>query len=316
MEFNKIYNENCLEGLKKIEDKTIDCVITSPPYFGLRCYSTEPQVWGGKEECSHVWVEGKASGNHNFRPGKNGTVGNHRNREIWKGDIKIEECSKCGAYRGEIGLEPQINDFVNHLCDIFDEIQRVLKDQGTCFVNLGDTYSDGKMGLPPRCLGLVPFRFAIEMCSRGWVLRNNIVWQKPNQMPSSVSNRFTRDWESIFFFTKKSKDYYFEKQLEPYAENTSKKNKTKKGRNKREVWSISTVPNPNGHWAMYPEELVEIPLKAGCPEKGVVLDPFMGAGTTALVAKKHGRNFLGYELNKEFIDIAEKRLKETFGNLF
>ena len=379
LEINKIHNENCLDGLKKMPDSVVDCVVTSPPYWGLRNYKTEPQVFGGDEDCDHEWVESKGAGNHKFRPGKNGTVGNCNNADMWSGDVFVNTCSKCGAYLGEVGLEPNKDNFITNLCDIFDEVHRVLKDSGTCWVNLGDTYSSayGVSNLPDKCLALIPQRFAIEMTERGWILRNSIVWHKPNAMPSSVRDRFSRDYENIFFFTKKKK-YFFEQQLEDVAnkESIARSGGKVKKRNKREVWSISTVGNQNGHFAMYPEELVETPIKAGCPPlvcsscgkpqvktktkvgefqrkrssgsadgspsnslnimqniyedegyaatcdcgvdfiKGLVLDPFMGAGTTAIISKKLDRDFIGFELNEEYVKIAEGRIDSTPRNLF
>lgn len=318
MRINSIIKGDALQGLKKLADKSVNMCMTSPPYWALRDYGIE----------------------------------------------------------GQLGLEPTFDEYITDLCNIFDEVKRVLRDDGTCWINLGDTYGgkekkndymspkykknlnnsfkrpNGKIN--SKCLMGIPFRFAIEMMSRGWILRNTIIWQKPNCMPSSVKDRFTVDFEYLFFFSKK-KQYYFEKQYEPYEnpkdtlyrkkiragkeyntkqpyqENTPyiRDFKTKKdskvrgipqhhgsdisydekGRNKRAVWPISTTKFPDAHFAVYPEELCEIPLKAGCPEKGIVLDPFFGAGTTGLVALKQGKKFIGVELNPEYVEIAEKRLK-------
>jgi len=298
---NKIIEGDCLEVLKTLPDESVDMVMTSPPYWALRDYGVE----------------------------------------------------------GQLGLEPTFQEYINKLCDIFDEVKRVLKKEGTCWVNMGDTYSaqrwtgNGKgqpmnkfrdghrdlnpqkiTGMPDKCLVQIPSRFAIEMCKRGWILRNEIIWHKPNCMPSSVKDRFTVDFEKLFFFVK-SKKYYFETQYEPMAESTLMKAATssyvvkngksigktqfavnheidwkpsEKGRNKRAVWTITTKPFKEAHFATYPEELCETPIKAGCPAGGIVLDPFFGAGTTGVVAKKLGRNYLGIELNPEYIKIAEKRI--------
>ncbi len=165
---NKIINGNSLEVLKTLPDNSIDCCITSPPYWGLRDYGHEEQL----------------------------------------------------------GSEKHFKDFVNNLCNVFDEVKRVLKASGTCFVNLGDTFSSDTKGtggpsdkqlsnkgsryeakkfdteIPNKCLCLVPERFAIEMIDRGWTIRNQIIWHKPNQMPSSAKDRFTVDFEKVFFFVK------------------------------------------------------------------------------------------------------------------
>lgn len=183
--------------------------------------------------------------------------------------------------------------------------------------------------------------FAIEMVNRGWILRNTIIWHKPNCMPSSVKDRFTVDFEYIFFFSK-NKKYWFETQYEASKTNSSasfnlrvrdvkrgyagKSSQYKasekeveqyqgqnikygKQRNKRAVWRICPKPFKEAHFAVYPEELCETPIKAGCPKEGIVLDPFFGAGTTGLVALKQGKKFIGIELNPEYIKIAEARIK-------
>lgn len=367
LEHNKIYNMDCLEGLKQLPDKCIDMVITSPPYFNLRNY---------------------------------GTI-------------------------GEIGSETDYNDYINNLIDIFTEIHRVLKDGGSCWVNIDDVYNNQSL------LGL-PDRFKIKMIESGWKCRNEIIWHKPNAMPSSAKNRFNNDYEKLFFFTKKNK-YFFETQYEPLKSSVPKtqrktqsngkykdieqettvrqgmnkargqklvflrknlptqkefvefmRNKTTaeqiaensnlkrskidhwfrrdeggfafpsaedwncikwlvddcsnefreidkklnditvetddilknvdKGRIKRAVWSINTKAFKGCHYAPYPERLIETPIKACCPINGIVLDPFMGSGTTAIVATKNKCNFIGFELSKEYCEIAEQRLKATQRN--
>ena len=295
---NTIIQGDCLEVLKTLPSESIDCVITSPPYWALRDYGVE----------------------------------------------------------GQLGLEPTFQEYVNKLCDIFDEVKRVLKKSGTCWVNMGDTYNAGgnyrkdgssgrgykynrvefgrvqndkkAQGISEKCLCQIPSRFAIEMSNRGWILRNEIIWHKPNCMPSSVKDRFTVDFEKVFFFVK-NKKYWFETQLEPISKNThttkenfdkrqdfiSKKQKSfhvvkSVGRNKRAVWTITTKPFKEAHFATYPEKLIEPMVKAGCPIGGITLDPFIGSGTTAVVARKLGRKYLGIELNPDYIKICNKRLAQ------
>jgi len=307
---NKIICGDTLTELKKLPDEFINCCITSPPYWALRDYGVE----------------------------------------------------------GQLGLEPTFQEYINKLCDIFDEVKRVLKKEGTCFVNLGDTYYTksgsgfendnlskksaeqvsettginkanelrGRGLLPDKCLVQIPSRFAIEMTNRGWILRNEIIWYKPSCMPSSVTDRFTVDFEKMFFFTK-NKKYYFEQQLEEYTEPMNRWGGEKleakgesmwdkgtgqesyrdrnmrpnpEGRNKRCVWKINTKPFADAHFAVYPPELIETPIKAGCPKGGIVLDVFMGSGTTALVARHFNRNYIGIELNPEYIEICNKRLSQ------
>jgi DNA modification methylase len=315
MEFiNKIILGDCLSGIKQIPDNSVDCCISSPPYWSLRDYG----------------------------------VG------------------------GQIGLEEDYQEYIKRLIDIYNEVQRVLKPTGTCFVNLGDTYAGSGNGatknadtnkyiekskqvyvLPNgtgkaykfrktslnKSLLMIPERFAIEMINNGWILRNQIIWHKPNQMPSSAKDRFTVDFEKIFFFVKEPMGYYFEQQFEPYTKPLDRwggqiirgdyKTKTNQfsmqeregrnmrpnpeGKNMRTVWSINTKPFSGAHFAVFPERLVERMIKSGCPEGGIVLDPFMGAGTTAVVAQKLNRNYTGFELNPTYKQMAEDRLIKEVG---
>lgn len=219
--------------------------------------------------------------------------------------------------------------------NVFNECKRVLKKTGSLWVNIGDTYS-------AKSLIGIPERLCIAMTDAGFIRRNTIIWHKPNCMPSSAKDRFTIDFEYFYFFTK-SQRYYFDTQYEPhknpqddirrllknksYTNNkvnnryfgTSQLNckKTKeeleeqfsKGRLKRCVWTIATTPLKEAHFATFPEKLIETPIKACCPPDGIVLDPFAGAGTTLLVAKKLGRRFIGIELNEDYVKIANKRLQ-------
>lgn len=300
---NTIINGDCLTTLKELPDESIDCVVTSPPYWSLKNYNTNPVIWDSKADCKHQWK-------NNF-------------------------CTHCNAWLGELGAEPTYDLYINHLCSIFDEINRVLKSTGTCWINLGDVYNPKN-----KSLMMIPSKFSIEMIKRGWILRNIIIWQKPNAMPHSVKDRFTVDFEYLFFFVKSQK-YHFEQQFEPISESTIKKAKSKvndnksvfyqgmskenyekyqqrvlhdptyKGRNKRTVWNVATVPFKEAHVATYPPKLIEVPIQAGCPENGIVLDPFMGSGTTAVVAKKLNRNYIGIELNPDYIQMAERRINAS-----
>jgi site-specific DNA-methyltransferase (adenine-specific) len=214
---------------------------------------------------------------------------------------------------------------------VFDEVKRVLKKTGTCWVVIGDTFGHDKS------LCMVPYQFAIAMKHHGWILRTDIFWQKPNVIPSSAHDRFTREVEYVFFFVK-SKKYYFKTQYEPInmkyinrydipfggykhksgqgAFDYTKPRMIKpnpNGRIKRSVWKIPTSMYKDAHFAVFPEELIETPILAGCPPNGLILDPFAGSGTTAVVASKLGRNFFGIELNPEYIKLAEKRLAPYIG---
>jgi DNA modification methylase len=262
----KIATGDALTVLRLMPSESVQCCITSPPYWLLRDYGVE----------------------------------------------------------GQIGLEPAPDDYIQRLCEVFDEVKRVLQDDGTCWVVMGDTYfGSGKgagcdrpmlenfrfrrkpkeRGGTPKCLAQIPSRFGIEMCRRGWILRNRIIWLKSNSLPSKAKDRFTVNFDEIFFFTKNGQ-YYFEQQFEPY-----KPSRGNKKANMRSVWKIPVARRKKGHFAVYPEALIETPIKAGCPEGGIVLDPFCGSGTTGIVCERLGRSFLGIELNPEYVEIAKKRIR-------
>lgn len=350
MEVNKIIEGNCLDVLKTLPDKSINCCVTSPPYYGLRDYG-----------------HGK-----------------------------------------QIGMEETPELFAETMTAIFAEVKRVLKDDGVLWLNLGDSYcstatgSQGKnlstlqgskqtqieagkrpdksklSGLKQKDLIGIPWMVAFALRANGWYLRQDIIWNKPNPMPESVTDRCTKSHEYIFLLSK-SKQYFYdaaaieepcvwdtggmtEKRVDRAEENhkamptvlkngirPKKKgpqtfggkkardgqdnggdprnghrtdensqwgkvwNNEKPTRNKRTVWTVATKPFREAHFATFPEELIYDCIKAGCPENGIVLDPFMGAGTTGLVARKLNRNFVGIELNPEYIEIAESRLSKELG---
>ena len=246
-----IITGNSLDVLKQMPSSSVDCCVTSPPYFNLRDYSTEGQIWDGDPKCEHQWEETKTTlhyGESSFQPdekklnkGLNPTNTDHQKMVGGK-------CIKCGAWKGSLGLEPTPDLYVKHLCDIFDEVKRVLKPEGSAWINLGDTYnshSTGKGGvggieskrenkqdnvagnnkkpnLPNKSLCLIPERFVLEMSNRGWVVRNEIIWWKRSCMPSSVKDRYTIDFEKLFFFTKQPR-YYFKTQYEPTANSKTEK---------------------------------------------------------------------------------------------
>lgn len=231
---------------------------------------------------------------------------------------------------GQLGLERSYDEYISKLCDVFNEVHRVLRPDGTCWVNLGDSFAGSSVGHPskrsakvqqfgcvtpgiPRCdiprksLCLIPFRFAIEMVKRGWILRNTICWHKPNVIPESVTDRFTIDFEYLFLFAR-SPRYYFQQQFEPATDRGTRQQGVYV-RNKRCVWPIPTRAFPGNHFATYPEALIETPILAGCPAGGTVLDPFLGSGTTALVAERLGRKWVGIELNPAYARLAAERLR-------
>ena len=283
LERNKVYIGSCLEVLKTFPDESIDMCITSPPYWGLRDYGTEGQIWGGDPECEHDFEVSKRTLHSGTWGEKDNALPHFKNATKLNWEVEDRICSKCGAWKGELGLEPTPEMFISHLCDIFDEIKRVLKPHGSCWVNLGDSYcrnpnqqdQTGKTGIKSmkyqynfkhkknygsgykaKSLVQIPSRFAIEMTDRGWILWNEIIWHKPSCLPASVTDRYTVDYEKMFFFTK-NKNYYFKQQIE--------ETKDLLQRNKRTVWHVNTASFKGAHFAVYPPDLLESPLDATCP---------------------------------------------------
>jgi DNA modification methylase len=309
METNKIINGCCLDVLKTLPDCSVNCCITSPPYYGLRDYGVA----------------------------------------------------------GQIGLEETPEKYVQKLVDVFREVSRVLKDDGTLWLNLGDSYWNNFGGGSPSCstgnrealkargrhnkpksdiykikdLIGIPWMVAFALRADGWYLRQDIIWHKPNPMPESVKDRCTKSHEYVFLMSK-SKKYYYDADAikEPQADvsmarakrGVSDDNKWTDGaagqtphsisqhrnndqnrcvsetRNKRSVWTVNTSPCKEAHFATFPKKLIEPMILAGCPKGGVVLDPFIGSGTTGMVAVSLQRKYIGIELNKEYCEeIAGKR---------
>lgn len=351
MNVNKIYEGNCLEILKTFPDESINCCITSPPYYALRDYGTGKWV-GGDPNCDHV-ADPNAT-----------TAGYYQT-----------VCSKCGAVRvdSQIGLEETPEEYIKKLVDVFNEVRRCLTNDGTLWLNIGDTYSGscggrgtgyhdartdvvqaGNKGfndmmyapkltkldmLKPKDLIGIPWMLAFALRESGWYLRQDIIWSKPNQMPESVKDRCTKSHEYIFLLTKSAKYYYDYEAIQEMAIDPIRRDDVKKNsydgkrnftnnkingsfsfhngkRNKRSVWTVIPAHYKEAHFATFPEELVYPMLLAGCPKGGIVLDPFMGSGTVGAVAKENHRNYIGIDLNPEYIEMAERRIKNTMRKLF
>lgn len=346
-----IHIGDCRDVLKTLSDKSVNCCVTSPPYWGLRDYQTG--TWeGGDPNCPHM---------RTTKISKDTVTGHkamHEQGNVVGDAIYRSKCPKCGAVRkdSQLGLEETPSQFVNNLVQVFREVRRVLRDDGTLWLNLGDSYynyrADGKQvkqtvantrqdfpessphrankidGLKQKDLIGIPWRVAFALQDDGWYLRQDIIWHKPNPMPESVKDRCTKSHEYIFLFSK-NKNYYYDNEaikekatdwgtrdrvngkyhnegtgLQPHS-GLEKSYETK---NKRSVWTVTTKPYREAHFAVFPTELIEPCVKAGCPEDGTVLDPFGGSGTTGLVADRLGRNAQIIELNKDYIDIANKRV--------
>lgn len=308
----RILNCDVMEGLRQLPDESVHCVVTSPPYFGLRDYGVD----------------------------------------------------------GQIGLEPSFERWLERMIEVFGEVRRVLRKDGTCWINIGDSYATGSgTGLKAKDRVMQPARLALALRADGWWLRSEIVWSKPNPMPEGVSDRPTTAHEMIYLVTRSARYWYDADAIRtPLAPKTlttfgtvreSKGNdllgsvKTDNysksvpvrapkvkvpsgwdrgegahgtihrdgrskpeyqeaelaGANARDVWEIASESFPDAHFATFPTELVRRCILAGCPGGGVVLDPFSGAGTTCLVADRLQRDAIGIELNPEYAAMAKRRLE-------
>lgn len=292
----EILNGDCREVLAKLPEKSVNCCVTSPPYWGLRDYGVD----------------------------------------------------------GQIGQEPTPEEYVSTIVEVFRGIHRVLRDDGTLWLNLGDSYASGGRGggskrfgenqskaqglgrkkptdgYKPKDLVGIPWMVAFALRSDGWYLRQDIIWSKPNHMPESVTDRCTKSHEYIFLLSKSSKYFYdFEAIKEP-AQNWGKRDRSNmRGgttdpklkhhglggaveednpmKNKRSVWTVTTKGFNGAHFACFPTKLIEPCILAGCPKGGTVIDPFGGSGTTGEVAIKHRRNAILIELNPDYIELQKKR---------
>jgi len=322
---NRVHFGDCLETLRRMPDGIVNTCVTSPPYFGLRDY----------------------------------------------------------GHPGQIGLEASPEEFVQRLVEVFREVRRVLRDDGTCWVNMGDSYA-GSWGaqsrehagkhapnvsaisanqvkaaqrrhsgtgsipagtdLKPKDLIGVPWMLAFALRADGWYLRQDMIWHKPNPMPESIKDRCTKAHEYIFLLSKNERYYFdngaiqepgvmepgraprrgnsFARKVEtglppgaPAHHREGREDISYEGmRNKRSVWTVSTKPYSGAHFATFPEDLIEPCILAGAPAGGVVLDPFLGSGTTAAVATRLGRQWVGCELNPEYEPLQRERLAcQTLG---
>lgn len=314
MKINTIIQGDCLETLKQIPDKSVNCCVTSPPYFGLRDYGHDGQI--GLEETPEQFVQKLVEVFLEVRRvlKDDGT--------LW---LNLGD-SYCSTAPGSIGDKLNQRGILDGVSNARAEVSRKKRPQTP-------------NGMKPKDLIGIPWMVAFALRADGWWLRQDIIWSKPNPMPESVTDRCTKAHEYIFLLSKSPKYYYNAKSIKTVSDRGGQKSyhnfsnpKYKAvvderwkdqfdGRNwgsngianKRSVWTVATKPFSDAHFATFPEDLIVDCIKAGCPEDGIVLDPFMGAGTTALVARKLNRNFIGCELNPEYIKIAENRIKKQIG---
>jgi DNA modification methylase len=354
---------NCLDGLKLLKDESINCCVTSPPYYALRDYGINQTVW---TEIKYFPMTG----------------------------IPYE--IEVPAWKGCLGLEPTIEMFIAHIVLIFRQVKRVLKNDGTLWLNFGDSFvgtggnrkhevknpifqeqqshnpSDGRYernklakdtGLKVKDLMGIPWRVAFALQADGWYLRMDNIWNKPSCMPEAVKDRTTKSHEYMFLLSK-SKNYYYDYEAikEPCVNGDPNPPRGSKGvignlnlgrrlkgnaksfrgggaytqgqtfnnsavverethgnkpnklelRNKRSVWTVATDKFSEAHFATFPPKLIEPCILAGCPVDGIVLDPFMGSGTTAAKSLELQRNYIGFEINQDYIKMSQEcRLNEV-----
>ena len=298
MEINKFYHGDSREILKTFPNNCIDTCVTSPPYFNCRDYQTAE--WeGGDPSCNHKPL---------FKPSKTTWVGYEKKdvNKLFYRDI----CKKCGAVRkdNQIGIEKTPQEYIQNLVEVFRGVYRVLKDEGSLWIVIDDkhaTVNYEREKIKRKDLIGIPFMLAFALRDDGWWWRETIIWHKPQGMPESVEDRCTINHEYVLHLTKNEK-YFFD--YKAIAEKSIDGLK-----NKRSVWSVNYEFSKYEHYAAYPSMLIKPMIEATCPENGIVLDPFMGSGTTAIVARVLNRNFIGIELNKEYVKISEKRIRERLG---
>ena len=343
-----------------LANKSVHCIVTSPPYYGLRDYGTAK--WeGGNPNCDHKYSTARNDGGRVNTSGFHGSA----KEDSDKGDMNYKDiCGKCGAIRidEQIGLEPTPDAYIANLVEVFRECKRVLKDDGTLWLNIGDSYAGnmsrasnngragfgtpregifnrGGDGIKDKDLIGIPWMLAFALRADGWYLRQDIIWAKPNPMPESVKDRCTKSHEYIFLLSKSARYYYDNDAVrEPLAASTlndiridcmsGRPNKkahelvkngthgsggigdpTKKrselinlaGRNKRDVWTVTTKPYKGAHYATFNPELIKPCILAGAPEGGIVFDPFVGSGTTVATAVKLGRRGVGLDLSMKYL---------------
>lgn len=290
--------------LSTLDLESIDCVVTSPPYFGLRDYGTDPVVWDiadlNKTFCTHEWVvtpyyrSGGAdkAGDRKYGGGEDNKARIKNTR--WREDIR---CVKCGVVKAELGRERYLQDYVDNLVYVFSLIKELLKPSGTAFLNIGDGYNceRSRANAPDvwtdyKSLQLVPFKLALALQQDGWIVRSEIIWEKRNPAYDSAKDRPLKTHESILVLTKEP-IYNWNEKAQKYYGGSS-------------VWQIPVARGKGGHAAPMPFELAKRCVSLGCPDGGTVLDPFMGSGTTIQAAKYMGLFGIGVELLPEYYKLA------------
>lgn len=313
MDRNVIYIADCKQGLKTLPADSVDCCITSPPYYGLRDYGEDAQI--GLEPTTEEYISKLVEVfTEVFRVLKpTGT--------LW---VNVGD-SYAGSGKGAAQYPENAKKYKQGT------------NRGT--LDRGTLVKQKLTNIKPKDLIGIPWMLAFALRGAGWYLRQDIIWHKPNAMPESVKDRCGKGHEYIFLLSK-SATYHFDYEaiqqagelrkgteiiggnkrrgiVDPcdpmYRENTTREYKYTGKSNKRSVWTVPVKPFTEAHFATFPDTLIVDCIKAGCPEGGIVLDPFMGAGTTAIVARKLGRDYIGFELNPEYVEISNQRIAKELG---
>jgi DNA modification methylase len=409
-----ILTGHVLTMLEALPDESVQCCVTSPPYWGLRSYGTKAQIWGGNPTCRHAWgAEIPVSSTSGFHRRTQQTVTGGIKRFSQRAAGQGSFC-ECGAWRGDLGLEPTPELYTEHIVEVFRALRRVLRKDGTLWLNLGDCYATGGgkvgncpgggqqgakyrgdhgpdpksvaigprtqpnrmpiIGLKPKDMVGMPWRVAFALQADGWYLRSDIIWHKTNPMPESVRDRPTKSHEYLFLLSKSERYLYdagaIKEPATGNAHDRARKERSAEGqktlptgerngmrpsgvnpkaqkwpnawpaesgrhdgvgngrfrpkqnasfseavvrtvefRNKRTIWTLPTKPYTGAHFATFPPKLIEPCILAGSRPGDRVIDPFMGAGTTAMVALEHNRDFVGIELSPAYVKLAGDRLK-------
>jgi DNA modification methylase len=281
---------DALKHLASLPDGSVQTCITSPPYWGLRDYGVASRVWGGDPECRHRWGAGERGRRGDLLPSEQSRSKGRLGRDRRQGAAGLKGgcfCRRCGAWKGCLGLEPEPDLYVEHLVSILREVRRVLRDDGTLWLNLGDSFAANRTAsLKPKDLVGIPWRVAFALQADGWWLRSDIVWAKPNAMPESVADRPTRAHEFVFLLTKSPHYFYDAEAVREPDQGRRSGNGYKRperlsyrgsegprgldfewvggaGRNRRSVWTVSTQCFKGAHFATFPEALVGPCLLAG-----------------------------------------------------
>lgn len=419
------YVGHCIDVMQQLiaQGVKVQACVTSPPYWGLRDYNCPPVSWGGDSDCEHEWGNGMTR--HKGGPHGNGVMldGGRSVIEAQASCKTVDAgkfCQQCGAWCGQLGLEPTIELYIEHMVDVFRYVRELLKDDGTLWLNIGDSYATGagsvgnspgggeqgarwlgtegrgnrgqhlphqagkqknrvaamgpvtqpnrmpQAGLKPKDLCMVPARLALALQADGWWVRQDIIWSKPNPMPESVTDRCTKAHEYLYILTKRER-YYFDAAAiaEPLSQSSidrltqptlaeqkgsdqvpGKTNGRMKAvskkpngwsnsenyhgadprykqreiydgsklsattRNKRSVWTVATQPFSDAHFATFPPALIEPCILAGSRSGDIVFDPFLGSGTTGMVAERLGRQWIGIDIQPEYTKLQKKRIQQ------